>query len=45
MTVYKCMKCDAPVSVVNGVVVKTCTCTAGIIAYIKASARGVGAVL
>ena len=44
MTVYKCMKCEAPVSVVNGVVVKTCACEAGIIAYIQAHAVGVGAV-
>lgn len=42
MTTYSCQACSAPAIVINGSVIRGCTCTAPIIANIKAHATGTG---
>jgi len=42
MTTYACKACGADVSVVNGAVVRTCTCEAGVVAHLTATATGQG---
>lgn len=44
MTTYTCKACCAPANLVNGSVVRTCNCTAPIVASIQAVARGAGGV-
>lgn len=44
MTTYSCKACKAPAKVVNGAVVKGCTCAAPVIANLQAVASGAGGV-
>jgi DNA-directed RNA polymerase subunit RPC12/RpoP len=44
MTVYRCAHCSAPAKVEAGVVVRTCACSAKVIADLKAKATGAGGV-
>jgi hypothetical protein len=40
MTTYTCAKCQAPATVSGGVVLRTCTCAAGVVAHLSAVTRG-----
>ena len=42
MTTYTCAKCNAPATVVNGRVIRTCACNGPVAAHIKAHATGEG---
>lgn len=44
MTTYACQCCNAPVTMVNGTPVKTCKCSAPIIASLRATVTGKGGV-
>lgn len=44
MPIYACKCCNAPAALVNGTLVRTCACTAPVVASMKAVARGAGGV-
>ena len=44
MTTFSCKSCNAPVTLVNGGLVKTCACHAPVVANMTAVARGAGGV-
>lgn len=44
MTLYTCQSCKAPAAVLNGVVQRSCACTAPVVAHLKAVATGQGGV-
>jgi len=44
MTTYTCESCKAPVTIVNGTPVRTCKCTAPIVASLRATVTGKGGV-
>lgn len=37
---YTCSKCNAPATVANGIIYRTCQCNAAVIAHMKARATG-----
>jgi hypothetical protein len=42
MTTYTCQQCNKPARVEGGAVVRSCTCTAPVIANLTATATGTG---
>lgn len=42
MTTYSCKACGQDVSVKDGKVIRTCTCEAGVVAHLSATATGAG---